>query len=93
MGKDERISYRSTARLLSRFKTCICRSRSASKLDTVIFNGREISKAYAEYLLQFEDTFLKPLADDNIRNTDDKSERFLPVNYRSYTRCSRLYSR
>jgi|TARA_B100000035_G_C20916358_1_gene516424 hypothetical protein len=45
--------------------------------DTVIFNGREISKAYAEYLLQFEDTFLKPLADDNIRNTDDKSERFL----------------
>jgi len=47
------------------------------KSDTVIFNGREISKAYAEYLLQFEDTFLKPLADDNIRNTDDKSERFL----------------
>ena len=47
------------------------------KSDTVIFNGREISKAYAEYLLQFEDTFLKPLADDNIRNTDDKSKRFL----------------
>ena len=29
--------------------------------DTVFFNGREISKTYAEYLLHFENTFLKDL--------------------------------
>ena len=34
--------------------------------DTVLVHGRQVSKAYAEYLLQFEDTFLKQLKDDKI---------------------------
>lgn len=45
--------------------------------DTVYFNGREISKTYAEYLLQFKDTFLKDLNNDKICNNDDESERLV----------------
>ena len=41
--------------------------------DTVFVHGREVSKAYAEYLLQFEDTFLKQLKDDKICNNNDES--------------------
>tara|TARA_R100001463_G_scaffold2652_3_gene11004 strand:- start:38 stop:268 length:231 start_codon:yes stop_codon:yes gene_type:complete len=45
--------------------------------DTVVFNGREISKAYAEYLLHFEDTFLKDLRDDYTGDTNNESERLV----------------
>ncbi len=41
--------------------------------DTVFVHGRQVSKAYAEYLLQFEDTFLKQLKDDKICNDNDES--------------------
>mgnify|MGYP003113098262 FL=1 len=41
--------------------------------DTVFVHGRQVSKAYAEYLLQFEDTFLKQLKDDKICNNNDES--------------------
>ena len=41
--------------------------------DTVFIHGRQVSKAYAEYLLQFEDTFLKQLKDDKICNNNDES--------------------
>ena len=41
--------------------------------DTVFVHGRQVSKAYAEYLLQFEDTFLKQLKDDKIWNNNDES--------------------
>ena len=45
--------------------------------DTVFFNGREISKAYAEYLLHFEHTFLKDLRDDYTGDTNNESERLV----------------
>lgn len=41
--------------------------------DTVFVHGRQVSKAYAEYLLQFEDTFLKQLKDDKICNNNNES--------------------
>ena len=41
--------------------------------DTVFVHGRQVSKAYAEDLLQFEDTFLKQLKDDKICNNNDES--------------------
>ena len=45
--------------------------------DVVYIHGREISKAYAEYLLHFQETFLNNLENDNIRNTDNESERLI----------------
>ena len=35
------------------------------------WQGKLISVAHAMYLVQFSDTFLKGLTDDNIRNTDN----------------------
>ena len=48
-----------------------------AKSDTVLFNGREISKTYAEYLLHFDKTFLKDLRDDYTSDTNDESERLV----------------
>ena len=48
-----------------------------AKSDTVFFNGREISKTYAEYLLHFENTFLKDLRDDYTGDTNNESERLV----------------
>lgn len=45
-----------------------------NNLDTIWWEGREVSTAYAKYLLEFEDTVLKPLENDNICNTDNESE-------------------
>ena len=42
--------------------------------NTVFVHGREISKTYAEYLLDFENTFLKELRDDKVCNNNDESE-------------------
>ena len=41
------------------------------------FQGQTISLTYAKYLLQFTDTFLKDLTNDNIRNANDESERLV----------------
>tara|TARA_E500000318_G_C3560996_1_gene213401 strand:- start:59 stop:304 length:246 start_codon:yes stop_codon:yes gene_type:complete len=45
--------------------------------ETIMWQGQEVSMAYAKYLLDFEDTFLKGLTDDNIRNANDEFERFI----------------
>jgi hypothetical protein len=41
------------------------------------WQGRLISVAHAMYLVQFSDTFLKGLTDDNIHNTDNESKRLV----------------
>ena len=41
--------------------------------DTVFVHGREVSLAYVEYLLQFDETFLKQFRDDYINNKDNES--------------------
>lgn len=41
--------------------------------DTVFVHGREVSLAYVEYLLQFDETFLKQFRDDYISNEDNES--------------------
>ena len=46
----------------------------ANNRDTVLWQGKEISLQHAQYLLEFNDTFLKTLTDDNIRNTDNQPE-------------------
>ena len=48
-----------------------------NNLDTVWWQGREVSTTYAKYILEFQDTFLKGLTDDNISNANDESERLL----------------
>ncbi len=45
--------------------------------EVMRFQGQTISLTYAKYLLQFTDTFLKDLTDDNIRNTNNESERLV----------------
>ena len=45
--------------------------------ETVMWQGEEVSMTYAKYLLEFEDTFLKGLTDDNIRNANNEFERFI----------------
>ena len=45
--------------------------------ETIMWQGQEVSTAYAKYLLEFEDTFLKGLTDDNIRNANNEFERFI----------------
>jgi hypothetical protein len=49
----------------------------AEDREVMRWQGNTISITYAKYLLQFTDTFLKDLTDDNIRNTNDEPERFL----------------
>jgi hypothetical protein len=44
---------------------------------TFWFQGQEMSTVYAKYLLEFTDTFLKDFTDDNIRNTNNESQRFV----------------
>ena len=44
---------------------------------TFWFQGQEMSTVYAKYLLEFTDTFLKDLTNDNIRNTNNESERLV----------------
>ena len=44
---------------------------------TFLFQGQEMSTVYAKYLLEFTDTFLKDLTNDNIRNTNNESERLV----------------
>ena len=41
------------------------------------WQGRFISIEHATYLVQFSDTFLKGLTDDNIRNTDNEPQQLL----------------
>ena len=41
--------------------------------NTVFVHGREVSLAYVEYLLQFDETFLKQFRDDYINNEDNES--------------------
>lgn len=48
-----------------------------NNLDTIWWQGREVSTTYAKYILEFEDTFLKGLTDDNISNANNESERLL----------------
>ena len=48
-----------------------------NNLSTVWWQGREVSTTYAKYILEFQDTFLKGLTDDNISNANDESERLL----------------
>tara|TARA_R100000030_G_scaffold44332_1_gene33476 strand:- start:887 stop:1132 length:246 start_codon:yes stop_codon:yes gene_type:complete len=45
--------------------------------ETIMWQGQEVSMTYAKYLLEFEDTFLKGLTDDNIRNANNEFERFI----------------
>lgn len=45
--------------------------------ETIMWQGQEVSMTYAKYLLEFEDTFLKGLTNDNIRNANDEFERFV----------------
>jgi len=45
--------------------------------EVMRFQGQTISLTYAKYLLQFTDTFLKDLTNDNIRNANDESERLV----------------
>ena len=45
--------------------------------EVMRFQGQTISLTYAKYLLQFTDTFLKDLTNDNIRNANDESERLI----------------
>lgn len=49
----------------------------ANNSETVLWQGEYVSMTYAKYLLEFQDTFLKGLTDDNIRNTNDEPERLL----------------
>tara|TARA_R100001440_G_scaffold12713_1_gene22507 strand:- start:418 stop:639 length:222 start_codon:yes stop_codon:yes gene_type:complete len=42
--------------------------------DTVFVHGRQVSLAYAEYLLQFDETFLKQFRNDYINNKDNESK-------------------
>ena len=42
--------------------------------DTVFVHGREVSLAYAEYLLQFDETFLKQFRDDYTNNENNESK-------------------
>lgn len=46
----------------------------ANNRDTVLWQGKEISLQHAQYLLEFNDTFLKTLIDDNIHNTHNQPE-------------------
>jgi len=41
------------------------------------WQGKFVSTTYATYLVQFSDTFLKELTDDNISNANNKSERLI----------------
>lgn len=46
----------------------------ADNRDTVFVHGREVSLAYAEYLLQFDETFLKQFRDDYTNNENNESK-------------------
>ena len=48
-----------------------------SDRDTVSWQGKVISLQHAQYLLEFSDTFLKTLTNDNIRNTDNEPQQLL----------------
>ncbi len=41
------------------------------------WQGKLISIQHAMYLVEFSDTFLKGLTDDNIRNTDNEPQQLL----------------
>jgi hypothetical protein len=45
--------------------------------EVMRFQGQTISLTYAKYLLQFTDTFIKDLTNDNIRNANDESKRLV----------------
>ena len=46
----------------------------ASDRDTVSWQGKVISLQHAQYLLEFNDTFLKTLTNDNIHNTHNEPQ-------------------
>ena len=49
----------------------------AEDREVMRWQGKTISLTYAKYLIEFQDTFLKDLTDDNIRYANDEPERFL----------------